>query len=306
MNLNDIEYVVKIAETKKFTTAAEELYITQSALSQAIKKLEKELGVTLFARKRSEVILTDAGRLFLEDAQVILSHTEHLQHQLNSLCDMETGTLRIGIAPIISQFYLGRPLAAFRKKYPNIKIVIYEDLNEPLEKLLFSGKVDMLLVSLPLTDTQLECIPLINEETFLAIPNDHPMNKIIPPGPDGYGHVRMQDFKDDSYIMVNPEQHTYLMGMDACHRAGFEPDIVFQTDYINTANAMVSAGIGISFVPYMVFSTRNDNGGNMYYHIDNAEMTKTIGVMYENQMLLSLAAKEFINILKEYYQSISD
>ena len=75
MNLNDIEYVVKIAETKKFTTSAEELYITQSALSQAIKKLEKELGVTLFARKRSEVILTDAGRLFLEDAQVILSHT---------------------------------------------------------------------------------------------------------------------------------------------------------------------------------------------------------------------------------------
>ena len=122
MNLKDIEYMIKIAEKKNFSTAAKELYITQPALSQTIQKLENELNAKLFARKRNGVILTDAGRLFLQEAQTILYHLECLKRNMQNAGSLEVRTLRIGIAPLLSQFYFASPLIMYQK---NILILNY-------------------------------------------------------------------------------------------------------------------------------------------------------------------------------------
>ena len=304
MNLKDIEYMIKIAEKKKFSTAAKELYITQPALSQTIQKLENELNVKLFARKRNGVILTDAGRLFLQDAQTILYHLECLKRNMQNAGSLEVRTLRIGIAPLLSQFYFASPLIMYQKKYPNIELSIVEDLFDPLFEELLADRVDLLFVALPDEKGSFEFEPILTEEIFLAVPKEHPMNQWTIPTADGYAHANLQDFKNDSFIMVNVGQSLRTMGIDACRRAGFEPKIVFETGYINTANSLVSAGIGVSFIPYMIFSTRKNNGGNIYYHIDGAEMHWNIAVVYKDRNTLPFAAKEFIQILKECYATL--
>lgn len=301
MQLRDIEYVVTIAEKKKFSLAAEALFISQPALSQAIQKLEAELGVSLFTRKRTEAILTEAGRLFVEDGRKILEHSTHIKKQMHKIQNLEAGKLTIGITPLFGQFYFSDPYIKFRKIYPHIDITIMEDISESLERQLSMGKFDFILLPLPIRNTHFDYLTVVSEETFLALPKKHPINGLIPPGKDGYCHITMHHFRHDPFIMLRPGQRLRTIGMEACRLADFEPDIVFETSYINTANALVSAGLGISFIPYMIFSTRNDNGGNVYYHIDGMDTRRTLVAAYEKGGTLTPAAKAFIKILLECY-----
>ena len=135
------------------------------------------------------------------------------------------------------------------------------------------------------------------------MPNtNHPINGLITPGEDGFCHINMNHFRNDPFIMLRPGQRLRTIGIEVCHLANFEPNIVFETSYINTANALVSAGVGISFIPYMIFATRNENGGNVYYHIDGIDTRRTLVVAYEKKESLTPAAKEFIKILLECYK----
>ena len=106
MQLRDIQYVVTIADMQSFSKAAEALYISQPALSQCIKRLEADLGVALFARKRKHVLLTRAGELFLQDARQILQLSSHITSQMENLHVLKQGKLHIGMTPLFGRFIL--------------------------------------------------------------------------------------------------------------------------------------------------------------------------------------------------------
>ena len=99
--------------------------------------------------------------------------------------------------------------------------------------------------------------------------------------------------------MLYPGQRLRQLGTDACRAAGFEPHIVFETSYVDSANALVATGIGVSFVPYMIFATRKDNGGVVYYHINGINATRNLVAAYEDASQLSPAAKAFIRITRD-------
>lgn len=106
---------------------------------------------------------------------------------------------------------------------------------------------------LPFVSNKFQYEEMVSEETFLAVPSDHRINRIMPHIPAGeFGRVDMAFFREDAFIMLYPGQRLRELGMDACRAAGFEPNIVFETSYVDSANALVAAGIGISFIPYMI------------------------------------------------------
>ena len=102
---------------------------------------------------------------------------------------------------------------------------------------------------------------------------------------------------------MKPDRKKSRPGMSACRAAGFEPRIVFETGYVDSANVLVGAGIGISFIPYMIFSTRLDNKGTVYYHINGINATRNLVAAYEDSSLLSHAAQAFIRITRETLQT---
>lgn len=298
MQLRDIQYVVMIADKGNFSQAAADLFISQPALSQAIMRLEEELGVSLFARKRNKVLLTNAGELFLKDARQILQLSSHIQKQMSDIQSLKQGTLQLGMTPLFGRFYFAQAYNAYHTLYPNIKIVIYEDNSASLENLLLAGKIDLALLPLPLANNHLEYEQVVSEETFLAVPANHPINHLSPKrASDGFGRVDMAFFQDDDFIMLYPGQRLRELGMQACHAAGFEPRIVFQTHFIDSANALVASGVGISFVPYMIFASRADNGGAVYYHINGLNASRNLVVAYENRNQLAPAALAFIRVI---------
>ena len=300
MQLRDIQYVVTIADMQSFSKAAEALYISQPALSQCIKRLEADLGVALFARKRKHVLLTRAGELFLQDARQILQLSSHITSQMENLHVLKQGKLHIGMTSLFGRFYFAQSYNAFHTLYPNIEITVHEATSISLEHLLAAGKIDIALMPLPLADKTFEYEEMVSEETFLAVPPDHRINSVIPKAPDGcFGTIDMAMFRDDDFIMLYPGQRLRQLGTDACRAAGFEPHIVFETSYVDSANALVATGIGVSFVPYMIFATRKDNGGVVYYHINGINATRNLVAAYEDASQLSPAAKAFIRITRD-------
>ncbi|HPK15922.1 MAG TPA: LysR family transcriptional regulator [Clostridia bacterium] len=300
MQLRDIQYVVTIADKRSFSQAAEALYVSQPALSQAIKRLEAEIGTALFSRKRKKVFLTRAGEIFLHDAKQILQLSNHLLIQMENIHSLKQGSLHIGMTPLFGRFYFAQPYKAFHALYPGVDISVHETSSIALERLLAAGTIDIALIPLPLENKSFQYEEIVSEETFLAVPADHRINRLIPRmSPGEFGTVDMAFFCKDDFIMLNPGQRLRELGMDACRAAGFEPHIVFETMNVDSANALVAAGIGISFIPYMIFTTRSDNGGAVYYHINGINATRNLVAAYEDDSKLSNAAKAFIRITRD-------
>lgn len=301
MQLRDIEYVVTIAECGSFSKAAEKLYISQPALSQSIKRLETELGVSLFARKRGSIVLTHPGIHFLADARQIMQLSGHIRKQMSVFQGVEQGELNIGFTPLFGRYYFAEAYRRFHNEHPGIEVNAFENRSDILEEMIASGGIDLALLPLPMLNQDLSCETILSEETFLAVPASHPINGLVKKEPDGFGRINMEYFKDDDFILLHSGQRLRKLGMEACRAAGFEPHIAFETGYVDTANALVSAGVGVSFIPYMIFSTRNNNGGNEYYHINGINAERIMVAAYDKSVPLSPAATAFMETMKKLY-----
>lgn len=173
MELRQLQYVAQIAAEKNFSRAAEKLHIAQPSLSQQLSKLEQEIGVLLFRRTTNVVELTHAGAAFVDKAQRILDAVEQLKQEMDDFAHMRKGKLVVGSLSITGSHILPLVLPVFQAQYPEIEVVLIEDTTSRLEQLAASGQTDLCLLSLPLREPTLECVPLIEEEIWLAVPPQH-------------------------------------------------------------------------------------------------------------------------------------
>ncbi|RED25168.1 LysR family cyn operon transcriptional activator [Flavobacterium cutihirudinis] len=173
MELYQLEYFIKTAEVLHFTKAAELCFVTQSGLSQQIKKLEEELGMPLFVRIGKKVQLTEAGSVFLIHAKKVVENVENGKQAIEDLNEMIGGELRIGVTYIFGLLVL--PVVnLFAKTYPHLKLVVEYGTTEPLEKKLLNNELDLVLV---ISSNEIEYpfqkIPLFTSQLVMAVSRTH-------------------------------------------------------------------------------------------------------------------------------------
>lgn len=175
MELRQLNYFVRAAETLSFTEAAQKSFVTQSALSQQIKNLEHELGVILFNRAGKKIQLTEAGSLFLEKTRHTLKSAEIAKQQIVDLQNLKIGTLYIGVTYGLAALFI-KALISFSEKYPLIKVkVSYGTSDELLEKLKLNS-LDFILSFQDITDDKIiTTIPLVESFLVLVVHNSHPL-----------------------------------------------------------------------------------------------------------------------------------
>ena len=175
MELRQLKYFIKTAETLNFTEAARQLFITQSTLSQQIRQLETELQVQLFDRIGKRTYLTEAGTEFLPYAKQTVADSEGGVQRLRDLQNIQTGELRIGVVFTLSDL-LTSTIISFSKQYPNIKlVVISRPVNELLD-LLKERKLDLILSYRPdEADSQIEFFPLFDSNLSVIVNYNHPL-----------------------------------------------------------------------------------------------------------------------------------
>lgn len=169
MEIFQLHYFVKLAEILHFTQAAEACFVTQSGLSQQIKKLEEELGMHLFLRTGKKVQLTEAGIVFLQHAKRILDDVEISKQAIDDLNDLIGGELRIGVTYIFGLLVLP-VVQSFAKKYPDLKIIVEYGVTEPLKQKLLNNELDMVLViSADEIELPMQIIPLFTSRLVMAV-----------------------------------------------------------------------------------------------------------------------------------------
>src|SRR5574344_1980064 len=175
MNLRDLKYLVALADHKHFGRAAAACFVSQPTLSTQIKKLEEELGVSLVERAPRKVMLTPAGREAADRARAIVAEVEQMKEAARRSRDPEAGTVRLGIFPTLGPYLLPHVVPLVRQRFPKLELLLVEEKSDVLLARLREGKLDAVILALPLADDQLQAEFLFEEPFVLAVPAGHPL-----------------------------------------------------------------------------------------------------------------------------------
>jgi DNA-binding transcriptional LysR family regulator len=243
MNLNHIRAFVAVAESLSFSKAAKRLNISQPALSNQIRLLEEDLETRLFLRNRRSVALSPAGKDILDDAERLLSTAEQIKQRVRKISTGTLGTLRIGFVASATAHIIPAMTVAFRKKLPEVSL----DLKNVPTALQIVGlrqrTLDVGLVRLPLGEPDIEVLPLSSEPFAIVVSKQHPLGTARKP--------TVRDLQGEPFVCYSerlaPAFFQHWTGL--CREAGFTPRIVQEVGEMETALALVSAGIGVAILP---------------------------------------------------------
>lgn len=282
LNFHLLEQFVVLARTKNFTRAAEELHLSQSALSRAIQKLEDQLGQPLFERKPREIVLTDLGALLLDRARQMLKLMEDTFSELSEAG--RRGRVRLGAIPTIAPFFLPSLLSSFAEKHPDISVIVQEDTTDVLIKRCSHGEIDLAILALPVIAKDLEFEPLFEEELLLLLPLGHALEaqkKITAKSVDGY-----------PFVMLN-EAHCLSENIASfCRKQSVQPVTVERTSQLATVQELVSLNHGVSIVPEMARKI-DTSVQRTYRSFSGGKPSRTVAMMwspgrFQSQSLQSL------------------
>mgnify|MGYP001157829302 CR=1 FL=1 len=243
MEMHQLRYAVAVARAGNFSRAAEHCHVSQPSLSQQIQKLEAELGERLFDRLKRRARLTAAGERFLVRATRILEEAEAARREARESGELLRGTVTLGVLPTLAPYLLPEVLARFTRRYPGIEVVVEEDTTAGLVRQAVACEIDFALASLPLREPRLAVKELFTEELLLAVPRTHRLarKRLVAPA----------DLAGERLIVLKEGHCLGDQVLGFCDRRGLRAAISFRSAQLETIQAMVRSGLGLSLIPAM-------------------------------------------------------
>ena len=286
MTLNQLRYFCTACRTHSITRAAAELYVTQPAVSIAIRELEAEFGLTLFSRNKSRLELTEAGQRFYEKASEFLKHGERLQQELRELRE-EHAVLRVGIPPVLSTIFFPELLNAFRREYPGVSIELDEYGSVRACDLIQKEQLDIGLVNMEQYDIdRFEKITLACEQLFYVVAAGHPRA--------GQTVMNMTDFQEEQVILFNSDSVQNELLHTRFERLGISPEIIMKSSQIYTILKFIREGNCGCFLYGSTLSRFPDCIGIPL----NPPLFADIGVVWKKGRSISHEMQCFIDFVK--------
>jgi LysR family hydrogen peroxide-inducible transcriptional activator len=245
MTLTELRYIVAVARERHFGRAAETCFVSQPTLSVAVKKLEEELGVTLFERGPGEVSVTPGGQNIVEQAQRVLEEASRIKEIAAAGRDPLAGPLRLGAIYTIGPYLLPKLIPILRRTAPAMQLHIQENFTHRLGEALKNGEVDVILVALPFEESGIVTRAVYDEPFFVAVPKGHPWEE--------RKRITSEELTNESLLLLG-EGHCFRdQVMDICHtvRARDRSAIARTVEggSLETIRQMVAGGVGITVLP---------------------------------------------------------
>lgn len=259
MELDQLRYFLSVADWQNFTRAAEELGISQPALSRSIQKLEEELGQPVFERKTRAVALTEAGTLLQSRAQQVLSILEDTKAEITD--DGQSGRVRVGAIPTIAPYFLPEVLRQFSREFPKATLIVQENTTDNLLKALTQGEIDLAILALPIPARYLEIEELFEEELLLVLPPEHPLVE--------KEKIRLSDVEPYPFVLLDEAHCLSDNIVSFCRQRSFQPVAVERTSQLAMVQELVSLSHGISMIPAM--ARRVDQSDRRIYRSFNGK-----------------------------------
>lgn len=250
MTLQQLQYIVAVADTGQFSKAARRCHVTQPTLTMMVRKLEDELGVTIFERRMQPARATTDGEGLIAQARVVLREAGQLKDLVNELRSGTAGTYRIGIIPTLAPYLLPLFLTRFAKDHPQARLAIDESKTSRILEGLHMGSLDMGILAGPVDDDEMEVIPLFNEPFLVYLPEKHALMK--------RKRIARSDLRKAPLWVLSEGHCLRDQVLKVCQQpsAAGHDNIVYSTGSIETLKRMVNSGSGITLVPEL--SLRSD------------------------------------------------
>lgn len=298
MNSKQIQYALALSETLNFSQVADQMGISQPALSKQIKLLEKDLGVELFDRSRSPLVLTAAGEYFVRNARELMYHEEQLLKSLSQFSSGESGRLIVGITPFRSLYIMPNIVKKIRDKYPGVQVSLHEINSAQLRKEAAEGKCDFAVVNLPVDTSLLNVIPLEPDTLVLAVHKS--MVDSLPAAVDGkYATVDLNEINNIPFVVLTQGQELRQLFDRLCNVTDFHPTIAAEVVGVTTAWAMARAGVGAALLPLQFVHSQNFDDDLSLYIVNNSLYTRQPVIVTRKGQFLSPYAEYAIKLLTE-------
>lgn len=239
MTLQELRYLVALADHGHFGKAANACFISQSTLSIQVKKLEEHLGVRLFDRSLTPIAPTAMGEEVLHAARRILSEAAHIEELTRHAHEPMARTLRLGIIPTLGPYYLPHALSVASAAYPKLRLLLREQMTPQLLSDLSNGQLDAALLALPVSDDALEVLPLFDEPFLAALPATHRLS--------ASKQVTLQALHSDTLLLLEEGHCLRDQALAVCGTQNQLEEV--RATSLETLRQMVGIGIGITLLP---------------------------------------------------------
>ncbi len=241
MTLNELRYIVAVANERNFGRAAQKCFVSQPALSVAIQKLEEELGARLFERGKTEVAVTAVGERVVEQAQKVLEEAARIREMAQAGRNQLAGPLKLGAIYTVAPYLLPDLIPALHELAPQMPLDIEENLTENLEAALKSGRIDAAIIALPFAPPGVVTEFLYEEPFQIVVPRGHRWIKRKSVHPD--------ELSAEHTILLNVGHCFRDQVLDACPELNRADAHVSRSNSLETVRNMVASGLGVSVLP---------------------------------------------------------
>ena len=289
MEINQLRYLLTVAERGSFSKAALHCYISQSALSEQIQKLEDEVGTTLLNRSRRIIVPTEAGRIFISHAKQVMTELARARQEIMGLDDNNSGKVALGILPTIAPYLLPQILESFTVRCSEIEVNIHEDMTGHLLQLIEAGQADLGIMCSPIKESGFEIEELFSEELVVALPTGHQLAK--------KSSLQLKDLHSEQFILM---QDGHCLGdqvLNFFHRHDFRPHISVRSGQLATIQSLIGVGLGISLIPRMATACTKER--ICYRPLESLRPRRTIAIIWRSRRPVKKAAQEFLNHLRQ-------
>ncbi len=293
MDLRQLRYLVALAEERHFTRAAAREHIAQPALSQQIRRLEQELGLPLVERTTRHVAMTDAGDLLVARARRILTEVDGAMAEMQRLAGVQTGHVMVGTMHTMGPVDVSLALAIFHQRHPGVELTVREQSSEELAEMLRIDELDLAFLSVTerIESHGLGLRQLVSEELVVILPPAH--------GLASRRRLRMADLRQEQFISYREGARLRELLMAAGHSAGFEPQVMLESNESQRIRRLVARGLGVAVLPR---SDAEGPGADVAVaRLSAPKLSRDISLAWREDRRLSPAAAEFLSLSREVF-----
>lgn len=294
LNVGRMKVLAEVVRRGSFSAAAETLSYTQSAVSQAIARLEAETGATLIVRDRGGVRPTAAGAVLVEHAEGIFARIDAAEADLASVLGVRTGRLRVASFPSAGATLMPLAIANFRRRHPDVALTLAEGEPEEMAPRLRAGEFDMaLLFEFPgereRPGARLRTQLLLEDPMLVALPAEHALA--------GKPALALSDLREQDWVQTSASSPCARHVVRSCLAAGFEPKVTFESDDYECVQGLIAAGVGVALIPRLALT--NVHPGIVVRALSPRSPARRVVAATITAAAVSPAAAAMIGILAE-------
>lgn len=308
--LKEMDYIYAVYEEKSFSRAAKKLFVSQPALSNMVKKAEKEIGAPIFDRSTIPLTVTPAGEYYIQSIQAIRNIQSNVHDYFEDLKNLNTGNINLGGSSYFCSFVFPEMIGRFHRHYPNVTIHLKEEMVDRLRAELLEDKLDLVLeTAISREDKKITNLFYRDEHIILVVPKIFPVNLQLQPYVIPFEQIRngkylndsvkgvpLIHFKDTPFIRMNPGNDMYERSTQICKNAGFKMKSSFYVDQVMTSFNIAASGAGAVFMRADIIRHLPEDNRLLCYKISDSLSVRTINWSLKKGRYVSKAVQEFIRI----------